>query len=83
VKPYGKGTAVNGGTRFVLGNETGAYAPDQDYRNAVVMVAIYPNAVPARVDVYWKVNVGNNAPYVGGQRPGGNAPKYCITIPIG
>ena len=82
VKTYGKGTPINGGTQFVMGNERGAYAPDQNYRNAVVMVSIYPNANPARVDVYWKNNKNNNSTYVGGQFTTNN-PKYSITIPIG
>ena len=81
VQTYGKGTPVNGGTHFILGNERGAYAPDQDYRNAVVMVAIYPYATPARADVYWKNNKGNTN-YVGGQISTNN-PKYCISIPLG
>ena len=80
VSAYGKGTSKNGGTSFVMGNETGAYAPDQDYTDAVVMVAIYPSANPARVDVFWK-NKGNNN-YVGGQQEK-NVPKYSIRITIG
>ena len=77
-KTYGKGTSVNGKTSFTLGNPSGAYAPDQDYTNAVVMVAIYPNAKPARADIYWKNNKGNTN-YVGGQAAT-NIPKYSISI---
>lgn len=81
VKTYGKGTTIDGGTTFVMGNPNGAYKADQDYRKAVVMVAIYPNATPARVDVFWKNNVdGEDTSYVGGQASGGNAPKYSISI---
>lgn len=79
-KTYGKGTTVDGGTKFTLGNSRGAYAPAEDYTNAVVMVAIYPNANPARVDVYWKNNKGNNL-YVGGQHVT-NVPKYSISITL-
>ncbi len=79
LKAYGKGTEVNGGTAFVLGNTNGAYVAGADYRNAVVQIAIYPNASPARMDVFWKNNLVNNN-YVGGQAPGGNAPRHCISI---
>lgn len=79
--PYGKGTTRNGGTKYTLGNQNGAYAPDQDYTKAVVMVAIYPKANPARVDVFWKNNVGNSN-YVGGQGKVSNIPKYSISIPL-
>ena len=56
MKAYGKGTAVDGGTKLVLGNDRGAYAPDKDYRDAVVMVAIYPYADKPYADVFWKNN---------------------------
>ena len=79
VKRYGKGTRTNGGTSFVLGNTRGAYAPDEDYTNAIVMVAIYPNANPARADIFWKNNVSGNTKYVGGHDTTNN-PKYCISI---
>ncbi len=78
VKTYGKGTPRNGGTKYTMGNDNGAYAADQDYRNAVVMVSIYPNANPSYVDVYWKNNKGNTN-YVGGQART-NVPKYSIRI---
>jgi len=77
---YGKGTSVNGGTKYTLGNPNGAYNAGQDYTNAVVMVSIYPNADPARVDVYWKNNKVNNN-YVGGQQRK-NVPRYSISITI-
>ena len=79
VKTYGKGTPTDGGTTFILGNDRGAYAPGEDYRNAVVMVAIYPNASPARVDVYWKNNISGNTLYVGGQFKT-NIPNNSISI---
>ena len=80
VQTYGKGTTVDGGTTFTLGNEEyGAYAPDRDYTKAVVMVAIYPNGAHPHVDVYWKNNSKGNTQYVGGAN-GNNVPKYCIRI---
>ena len=78
VKTYGKGTNVDGGTTYILGNSRGAYAPKEDYTNAVVMASIYPNAKPAYAVVYWKNNK-NNTNYVGGQHVT-NVPKYSITI---
>ena len=79
---YGKGTAVDGGTEYEMGNPNGAYKADQDYTNAVVMVAIYPNSSPPRADIYWKNNKGNTN-YVGGNTgSGSNNPKYCISIPL-
>ena len=78
VKTYGKGTNVDGGTTYIMGNSRGAYAPKEDYTNAVVMVSIYPNAKPAYAVVYWKNNK-NNTNYVGGQHVT-NIPQYSITI---
>ena len=80
VKTYGKGTKVDGGTKFVLGNPNGAYSAKEDYTNAVVMVAIYPNATPAHVDVYWKNNTTTTT-YVGGQAVT-NLPKYSIRVDL-
>lgn len=80
VPSYGKGTTRNGGTSFILGNSRGAYAPDQDYTKAVVMVAIYPGGDNPHVDVFWKTNKGGNN-YVGGQHTS-NVPKYSIQIPL-
>jgi Tfp pilus assembly protein FimT len=72
-KGYGKGTKRN--TKkdyFYMGREM--YKSSEDYTNAVVMVAVYPND---HIDVYWKnVKTGN---YVGGQ-VGANDPKYSIRI---
>ncbi len=56
-----------------------AYAANQDYTRAVVMVAIYPNANPVHIDVYWK----NNDPGTSGGTDyvGGNAGKiYPNTV---
>lgn len=79
-KMYGKGTAENGETTFEMGNPNGAYAPDQDYTTAVVMVSIYPDANEPHVDVYWKNNVpGRNTTYVGGQQST-DIPKYSIRV---
>ena len=79
-KMYGKGTKKDGGTNDIpTANPNGAYCPTEDYRNAVVMVSIYPNANPARVDVYWKTNTGKNDQYVGGiVTTVANIPKYSL-----
>lgn len=79
-KAYGKGTTLDGGTTFVMGNPKGAYAPKEDYTKAVVMVSIYPNASPAYVYVYWKNNISNTQ-YVGGAKET-NIPNYSIMIPL-
>lgn len=79
-KHYGKGTSLDAGTKFVMGNPKGAYAPDKDYTEAVVMVSIYPKASPAYVDVYWKNN-GSNTQYVGGAKET-NVPNYSIRVYI-
>ena len=77
-KPYGKGTKKDGGTQFFMGNENGAYVPKEDYRNAVVMVSIYPKKKYAMV--YWKNVKGSDAKkYVGGTGITNN-PKYSIRI---
>ncbi len=81
VKTYGKGTEYDGGTVFIMGNPKGAYSAKADYTNAVVMVAIYPNTSPARVDVYWKNNIKGNTTYVGGQART-NVPQYSIRIEL-
>lgn len=79
---YGKGTTTNGGTSYTMGNDRGAYSPTSDYTNAVVMIAIYPNAAKPHVDIYWKDTKGSNAgKYVGGQHVA-NDPKYSIRISL-
>lgn len=87
-KPYGKGTRVNGGTEYTMGNTRGSYDANLDYTTAVVMVAIYPLGNNRHVDVYWKNvknGVGDNTvtSYVGGSWKGnGDDPKYSIRIPL-
>lgn len=75
---YGKGTKIDGGTRFKFGNERGAYAPKEDYTGAVVMIAIYPLGEHKHIDIYWKNSDGK---YVGGQNKP-NDPNYSIRIPL-
>jgi len=79
VKTYGKGTKTDGRTTFILGNQKGAYASEENYTNAVVMVAIYPKANPKRVEVYWKNNVTGNTNYVGGAQAT-SVPNYSIRL---
>ena len=77
---YGKGTKTNGGTSFMWGNRQ-AYASGEDYRNAVVMIAIYPKGNDKHIDVYWKYSKG--AAKVGqyvGDKQSNNIPKYSIKI---
>ena len=77
---YGKGTKINGGTKFSWGNTNrDAYKADEDYTKAVVMVSIYPYTDPPHVDVYWKNNAKNDTTYVGGQVTSDD-PKYSIRI---
>ena len=79
---YGKGTKTDGGTSYTMGNDRGAYSSTDDYTNAVIMIAIYPNAAKPHVDIYWKDTKGSNAgKYVGGQNKP-NEPKYSIRINI-
>ncbi len=84
-KPYGKGTTIDGGTKYTMGNDRGSYVANLDYTNAVVMVAIYPQGSNKHVDVYWKNVTGNKkTKYVGDSVPGnGDDPKYSIRIPLG
>lgn len=79
VKTYGKGTKLNGGTTFLMGNPNGAYAANCDYTTACVMVSIYPNRNPVQVEVYWKNNVSGNTRYVGEQAES-DMPKYSIRL---
>ena len=87
---YGKGTKTDGGTSFMwdVGNDTRkAYVPDMDYRNAVVMVSIYPRGNHKHIDVYWKyAKKGKNGEtagdYVGGYNGNKNNPKYSIRIDL-
>lgn len=77
---YGKGTNTDGGTSYTMGNDHGAYFSSADYTNAVVMIAIYPNAAKPHVDIYWKNTKGpKERQYVGGaDKP--NVPNYSIRI---
>ena len=78
VKTYGKGTTVNGGTKYSMGNTNGSYKADEDYTNAVVMISIYPYGDSPHAEIYWKNNK-NNTQYVGGQQVK-NQPKYSIRV---
>ena len=75
---YGKGTKTDVGTKFTLGNDRGAYGPTEDYTNAVVMIAIYPDGNNKHIDIYWKSPDGN---YIGGKNSD-NDPKYSIRISL-
>ena len=80
-KPYGKGTKIDGGTKYLMGNDNGAYSATEDYSNAVVLVSIYPLGENRHVDVYWKnVKTGR---YVGGDGKNHDDPGYSIRIPLG
>ena len=81
MRTYGKGTTRDGGTTYVLGNETGAYSSKSDYTQACVMVSIYPNATPNKYAViYWKRKTQQSSgPYIGGKEVE-NVPKYSIKI---
>ncbi len=81
-KPYGQGTAKDGGTRYTLGNSRGAYIATEDYTNAIVMIAIYPQGNNKHIDIYWKNCRGDNkSQYVGGP-PRSNDPNYSIRISL-
>ena len=80
VKPYGKGTTVDGGTQFTMGNSDGAYAPKSDYKEAVVMVSVFPYAERPYLDVYWKsTKTSGAAGYIGGYS-GNNQAKYSLRV---
>ena len=76
-KPYGKGTKINAGTKYVMGNDRGAYKADADYTEAVVMVSIYTTSNPPYAIAYWKTL--STGKYIG-DSTGNNNPKYCIKI---
>ena len=79
---YGKGTSTDGGTSYIMGNDRGAYLSSADYTNAIVMIAIYPNAEKPHVDIYWKNTKGEKpGQYVGGPKKP-NEPNYSIRIYI-
>ena len=79
IKPYGKGTKRDGGTVYEMGNSNGAYAADENYTNAIVMIAIYPEAEHPHADIYWKNAVSGDSSYVG-KDDGKNNPRYSIRI---
>jgi len=75
-KAYGKGTKVDGGTEYTMGNDRGSYLATADYTDAVVMVSIYPKGANKHADIYWK---DSNGKYIGDQNKP-NDPKYSIRI---
>ena len=79
---YGKGTKVDGGTRFPSSSEAGeAYQSTEDYRKAVCMVSIYAKAATPHIDVYWKDNsTSTNSNYIGGKASDINGPKRCLRL---
>lgn len=83
ITAYGKGTKVDGGMKFTWGKDREAYASNEDYRDAVVMVSIYPYQSKPYADVYWKNNTGKynnkNNQYVGGAHNTSD-PNYSIRI---
>ena len=82
LKPYGKGTALNGGTVYTLGNTRGAYSAKEDYTKAAVLVSIFPYGEQPHIDVYWK-EVGGGGTFVGGKNGNnGDEAKYSIRIYI-
>ena len=78
-KPYGKGTKIDGGTEYTMGDDRVCYVANLDYTDAVVMVAIYPLGNNRHVDVYWKDRTSGE--YIGGKN-GANDPAYSIRINI-
>lgn len=84
-KPYGKGTKIDGGTKYTMGNSRGTYVANLDYTNAVVLVSIYPLGDNKHVDVYWKYvksGNGNSAGRYVGDQNAADDPKYSIRIPL-
>lgn len=78
LKPYGKGTKIDGKTNFFTANERGAYASKEDYTKAVVLVSIFPLAAQPHVDIYWKV-LETGSTYIGGNdKP--NIPNYSMRL---
>ncbi|MBP3803786.1 MAG: prepilin-type N-terminal cleavage/methylation domain-containing protein [Oribacterium sp.] len=77
LKPYGKGTELDGETTFTMANERGAYASDKDYTKAVVMVSIFPYASQPYADIYWKSL--KEGKYIGGPNSG-NIANYSMRV---
>lgn len=84
VKPYGKGTKVDGGTSVSVGSNTnGMYNTTLDYTNAVCMLSIYPEGDNPHIDIYWKDNAGTNTgKYVGGDGGKKDNPVYSLRISL-
>ena len=84
VKPYGKGTKVDGGTSVSVGSNTnGMYNTTLDYTNAVCMLSIYPEGNNPHIDIYWKDNAGTNkGKYVGGDGGIKDNPAYSLRISL-
>ena len=84
VKPYGKGTAMDGGTTFSEGiNTNGAYKSTLDYTKAVCMLSIYPEGNNPHIDIYWKDNAGTKTgKYVGGDGGKKDNPVYSLRISL-
>ncbi len=84
---YGKGTKADTKATYTYRGDRKIYSSTDDYTNAVVMVAIYPNGTNKHIDIYWKYSKAapGNLPqkYVGGEGPkGANDPKYSIRIDL-
>ena len=83
VKPYGKGTKVDGGTSVSVGSNTnGMYNTTLDYTNAVCMLSIYPEGNNPHIDIYWKNNTGPYKDKYVGDKTGDNDPKYSLRISL-
>ncbi len=62
VKAYGKGTKRDGETKFVYEGRS-AYDSAADYSNAVIQIAIFPEAEHPYAEIAWKP--WNNGAFVG------------------
>ena len=76
-KAYGKGTAVDGGMTYDMGNRN-AYKNDADYTDAVCMISIYPKE--KHIDVYWKKKNGGGNDFIGGYS--NNKPLFSLQLPV-
>lgn len=78
LKGYGKGTKLDGGTRF------DGYDPEEDYTNAFVEIHFYykkNTQIPDRIELRWKKKgSGSNEYFVGKDK---NKAKTTIVIPLG
>ncbi len=80
--PYGKGTGIKGGKDYYQGSDSvSAYLTNLDYRDAVILVSIFPYAKTPHAVIYWKYTVGpKEGTYVGGGS--NNHPNHYIYIPF-